>query len=96
MAKINDGMRGKWGFGGQHWFCDCYRHEPLLNVHFGQGGSRTGGRSHSPNVSRCNRCHVLRPLKRDRPEFSDGLPHNIKRAIYKDGRLHEVDVVADR
>ena len=89
MAKVNDGMRGTWGVGGQFWFCDCYKHTPLLNIHVGQGGSR-GGRMHSPNVSRCDRCSVLRPLKRDRPDLRGALPCGIKRAEYKDGILKSV------
>ena len=69
MAKVNDGMRGTWNISGQYWHCDCYQHIPLLNIYSGQGGSRTDGRAHSPDVSRCDRCQVLRPLKRDRPEL---------------------------
>ena len=77
--RDNDGMRGTWHFTGQFWMCDCYSGGPVLQIGFGQGGQITPGKPHSPNVSRCQRCSVLRPLKRDRPELSDILPHGIER-----------------
>lgn len=79
MAKSNDGMRGKWHFTGQYWFCDCRGGGPLFRVHVGQGGSMRPGKPQSPSVSRCQRCGILRPLKRDRPELGDTPPHSIER-----------------
>ena len=66
--KTNDGARGTWHESGTYWFCDCIGGggAPLLNIHFGMGGRRSS-KKQAPSVSRCPRCEVLRPLKRDRP-----------------------------
>ena len=90
MAKVNDGMRGTWHFTGTYWMCDCYAGGPVLQIGAGQGGQITPGKPQSPNVSRCSRCGVLRPLKRGRPEPGDALPHGIKRAKFEDGILKPV------
>jgi len=75
----NDELRGAWDFTGSYWMCDCPCGGPLLNIGPGQGGPMVVGKRHSPTVSRCQRCDVLRPLKRDRPELTDALPHGIVR-----------------
>jgi len=76
--RENDGLRGAWHSSGMYWFCDCCGGGPLLHIHVGQGGLMHPGKPQSPNVSRCTRCNVLRPLKRDCPEPGSVLLHGIE------------------
>jgi len=64
----NNGMRGTWHSSGTYWLCDCGGNAPLLRIGWGQGGSRGSGKS--VNTSRCKRCGIFRPLKRDRPHIT--------------------------